>query len=90
MKTIELQLKVKHFEGTDFFSPCSCTIGKAYTELTGINKVETGIDNFSDYHNKKRFSHSQYCYFDFSADAELAASRNFDESIIRTIILKEV
>ena len=88
MEKIELKLKAKHFKDTEYYSPCTCAIGKAAREYFGDepNYIGEGVDELDvDY---KRYKHKPYYIQKFKWDKfKCKFVFNNPERVIRTITL---
>lgn len=89
MQTIELHLRAKHFEGTEFVGCGPCAIQKALMDAGDFDQVAEHVSECYVYSNGEwiKYTHDLYGRLDFEIDAEEAASLSFDDTIIRTLIL---
>lgn len=85
---IKLELKAKHFEGTEYISTDGCAIEKAAEEYFKNEKVNESVNKL--HVGKDSYRHDSYGFVDFLDDQDTARSHNFDETVIRTITLKPV
>lgn len=93
-EVIQLPLRARHFEGTEFGDCENCSISKGYKDLTGEKNVSEGAVSLNVYDKRftliKRFKHRLYDAYDFAEDRLKAIAHNYDDTIIRTIELTPV
>jgi hypothetical protein len=85
---MKLQLKAKHYYRSRFGSNCNCAISKAAKEQFNRN---TGVKEYVDelHIGKTIYTHKGFHQQEFNVDHEKARNYQYDDRILRTIILKE-
>ena len=97
METITLQLRARHFKDARFIDDQNCPIAHAASEYFKIprSRLTEGVDDLSIYSQnlwseKRKFKHESYRASDHDFDKRLAIKHNFDDTVIREIVLNEV
>lgn len=85
---ITLQLIAEDFKDTIFFDSFNCAICKAARRVfSGPDIFETGRILQIGRKGAVRYIHDNYCNIDFDQDKALAAQHNYDQTVIREIVL---
>lgn len=85
--TFTLQLRARHFKNTRFCSNGKCAIAKATKEIFPNHDVSEGVDNTLI--EDARYLHSRYGEGQFDFDMAAATSHNFDDTVIREIVMNK-